>query len=687
MPNHKKLEKILYVEDDQDINTIVSIALSTLGGFEVLSCVNDHEAIDQGSSFHPQLLLLDVMMPGMDEPGTLAKLREIKHLMDTPVVFITARVQERDVAYYRSLGAIGVIPKPFNPNTLADEIRAIWDSYSKPKTLDNYMQSLSLAEKLEEMARVFGTNLIKRLQALEQLWQPGGMDRERIDLAIREAHSLAGSGGTFGYINLTEQMRTLEQVLMAAKSSAGLESSELQDQLKQLMQRVRGNALLPQKTVTQMLGLNKSTNHKHSQPVERSRPIYFCDDDQALGQSLTQQLMQFGFEITYFDCLDDLVQAVSMALPAAIIMDIDFPEGRLAGIDRLNAVEAIGQHKIPMIYLSGHTDIWARLGAVRAGGQAYLLKPAETVDIVEQLDKMLDLQKKSAFRVMIVDDDPDSLAYSANVLESAGMSVCKLQDPMQMLTRIPDFIPEVILLDMYMPGVLGRELAAVIRQDPQLDSVPLIFLSSELDLNKQVQAISYGADDFVTKPVNADYLIGTISTKVLRYRKLRKLMTLDSLTGLLNHTHLLESLDFELLRYARHRKPLSFAMVDIDHFKQVNDTHGHPAGDRVIKSLSRLLRERLRKTDIIGRYGGEEFGVIMPDTTLRQAAEVMESIRISFEQMTQSGFNDEFHVTFSCGIVVQRDQRDTALVLSEKADKALYKAKHLGRNRVQYIDN
>jgi diguanylate cyclase (GGDEF)-like protein len=162
---------------------------------------------------------------------------------------------------------------------------------------------------------------------------------------------------------------------------------------------------------------------------------------------------------------------------------------------------------------------------------------------------------------------------------------------------------------------------------------------------------------------------------------LRSFMVRDSLTGLLNHTAIKDQLDGEVAWAIREKKPLSFAMVDIDHFKLVNDSYGHPVGDRVIKSLSRLLKQRLRTSDLVGRYGGEEFAVVLVNADGPTAMKVLDTIRDDFSQLRHLAEGKEFPVTFSCGIA-DVSQFPDATKLSDAADKALYKAKHAGRNRV-----
>ncbi len=231
-----------------------------------------------------------------------------------------------------------------------------------------------------------------------------------------------------------------------------------------------------------------------------------------------------------------------------------------------------------------------------------------------------------------------------------------------------------------MPAATGMELAKVIRQIDTYISIPIVFLSAETDKEKQLEAMKFGGDDFLDKSIKPEHLISTISTRVVRYRELRALMMRDGLTGLLNHTTIKERLEQEVLRADRNGLPLSYIMIDIDHFKKVNDTYGHPTGDRVLKSLSQLFTQRLRRTDIIGRYGGEEFAIILPNTSINNALGVMEELRNSFENIRHRSNEEEFSVTFSCGIA-SFDRFKTQSELNEAADKALYIAKREGRNQ------
>lgn len=389
----------------------------------------------------------------------------------------------------------------------------------------------------------------------------------------------------------------------------------------------------------------------------------------------------FGYTVHHFPSPDKLRLAVDEATPSVILMDIVFPQGDLAGPEAVKAVQLGREKSVPVIFMSSRSDFPARLAAVQAGGDAYFVKPVEISALVDKLDQLTSRQTRVPYRVLVVDDSPSLASFYALTLEEAGMITQTVTDPMQVMDALAEFSPELILMDMYMPACAGDEIARVIRQQAAYVGIPIVFLSAETDVDKQLAAMSQGGDDFLTKPIRPERLVSSVMTRAERYRTLRNFMIRDSLTGLLNHTKLKEQLDSELARAIRHNRPLAFAMVDIDHFKSVNDTYGHPTGDRVIKSIARLLKQRLRQEDFVGRYGGEEFAIIMPDTDGPAAIQVLDRIREAFAQIRQRNGDTEFSVTFSSGVAAYPGYAK-ASELGNAADQALYRAKREGRNRI-----
>lgn len=439
------------------------------------------------------------------------------------------------------------------------------------------------------------------------------------------------------------------------------------------------------KTIEKLSECTQRKSDRESNTAPRTflrTPIYIALNNKENAQRIIKQLEFFGFRAISFDNGDALIDAAKHDKPETIVIDVNFGGSRQSGIDSIKTIQSNHESPIPIIYTSDEDDdIEIRLMASRSGGEEFFHKVVDLGQLIEKIEEYTNASPLDPYRVLVVDDSRAQARYLENVLTKAGMTTCVITDPMQVLIALNDFSPEIIIMDMYMPGCTGMELARVIRQQDKFHSVPIIYLSAEDDVNKQLHAMSLGGDDFLTKPINPKHLTATIHNRGRRARSLLALMIRDSLTGLYNHTHTLYMLETEITKAKQNGTPLSFAMLDIDFFKKINDSYGHPIGDRVLKSLSLFLKQRLRKTDHIGRYGGEEFAIVLPNTRESDAKKILNEIREKFSELRQPAGGGEFQVTFSCGVATL--PCENAQVICERADKALYDAKRSGRNAVR----
>ncbi len=536
-----------------------------------------------------------------------------------------------------------------------------------------------LNAQLDALRQNFIEQLPKRLDALEsglQCWRQT-LDESALADFHRAAHSLTGAGATFGCEALSNVARALEHQLVSADLAQDL------DGLEMLLQQVR-------------LAMQQAGQEQNKEGVELpavavlpkshyGRVVYLLEDEGQGGKNLAVQLSHFGYKTEKFASASELVAATRGRRPAAIIAEIVLVEGGLAGIDVIKAINAELADPVPAIFISDRCDFEARLESVRAGGRAYFKKPLAIESLVDVLDELTSAEEVQPYRILVVDDSKSQAIYYASLLSQVGMEAEVVVDPEKVLAAIDEFSPELVLMDVYMPYCSGVELAAVIRQQPAYLGLPIVFLSAETNRNIQLDAMSTGGDDFLSKPIKPVNLIKSVSIRAERYRGLGSRMSQDSLTGLLNHRRIMEYLTQEMARIRRHGGCASFAMLDIDYFKLVNDNHGHAVGDRVIKSLARLLKQRLRNTDIVGRYGGEEFAVIMSETPLTAAVKVMDDIRQGFAELLHNAGDQNITVTLSVGVAAAPAISDVG-ELREMADQMLYQAKRQGRNQVVAVD-
>ncbi|MDR1646786.1 MAG: diguanylate cyclase [Zoogloeaceae bacterium] len=392
-------------------------------------------------------------------------------------------------------------------------------------------------------------------------------------------------------------------------------------------------------------------------------------------QDLVTQLSYFGFHVLESTCE---IPEVDNADPGIYLLDLeDRPENRWKDwIQNLRKRRPMSR----IITLAAPEQFFAMHTALKAGADICLSKRVSLQHIMAQVLAQHTETEQESFRVLVMEDSPTNAYAIRQALESNGIAVEILHDPLESLKTIRHFQPDLILMDMYLRECTGVDVARVIRLHDEFLSIPIIYLSSETNVALQVEALRLGGDQFLTKPFNPVLLNAVIKSKIERYRSLRSSMRNDSLTGLLNHISSKQALAATLGTCG---EKMSIVMLDIDHFKQVNDRHGHLIGDQVIRSLAWLLKQRMRHTDIIGRYGGEEFVLGLPDIDSEEAVEVINRIREDFSRIPFKGASGVvFRVTLSAGIAMYSDAMDTLTVLLERADAALYEAKHQGRNRL-----
>ncbi|MBC7405231.1 MAG: diguanylate cyclase [Cytophaga sp.] len=526
---------------------------------------------------------------------------------------------------------------------------------------------------------MFTAKLPSKLQEIEAALRQfihNTNDSEALKVLHRLLHTMAGSAGTFGFPEMGVQARAFEdrvQPLLTGGVWSDIELNQFSNDLGKYL----SSSLIVATSKTTPTELD--VVDKKSDDLISTKLIYLVDNDPTANREITHQLEHFSYEVVVIKALAELANALLQRTPDVLVVDLGAPEERFAGAREITRMKQSGQLHSPVIFISNSSGFESKLRVVRAGGDGYFTKPIDIVALSERVDALIARSQPKGYRILIIDDDVDTSTYYGTVLREAGMSAHVLNTPEEILNVMASFRPELILMDVYMPLCNGVELARMIRLDNAYLDVPIVFLSSENDLAKQLEAAEAGADDFLTKPIVPRFLVSALSSRAERYRSLRVLIMRDGLTGLYNHTAIKEELTAEISIAGRNNSPLALAMIDLDNFKRVNDTYGHPVGDQVLRTLSLLLKQRLRRSDVIGRYGGEEFVVIFPGTTAIVARKVLDQVRQAFFKIQQFSEQGEFSVSFSAGIAQLTLTQDTD-ELFDSADAALYSAKHSGKN-------
>lgn len=290
-------------------------------------------------------------------------------------------------------------------------------------------------------------------------------------------------------------------------------------------------------------------------------------------------------------------------------------------------------------------------------------------------------------RVLIADDSKLNIAVITDILHKEGFQVFSVTSGLEVIESVYRFKPDIILLDLVMPGKDGFTVCSELKCDHELSKIPVIMVTARTEAKYLKVALEIGAFDYIKKPVDTIEVIARLQS-ALRYKeyqdKLEEMAMKDGLTGLYNHTLLIDLLTKEHSKQSRKGESLAFIMLDIDYFKKVNDTYGHMKGNDVLKGVADIMLSSIRDSDIAGRYGGEEFGIILPEISKDKAIMVCERIRRRIALHPFKLDDGNINITVSIGGCYKAGETNIGFNdMIRLADDALYEAKHTGRNNVK----
>ncbi|MEI7611574.1 MAG: diguanylate cyclase [Betaproteobacteria bacterium] len=409
----------------------------------------------------------------------------------------------------------------------------------------------------------------------------------------------------------------------------------------------------------------------------RSVWLVVSHDMREMAKALRKQLDFFGIRTQELLWEENLPDGEA---PLAVLF---IPSNDSSATDKLAQITETRQRcaASQLIYLGAQPTIETVVSLMRSGIDLTIPHENGSSRVLNCILDLVQNFEPERYRVLVVEDSRVATALIQRTLSEHHIDSRAIRDPGNLLLELESYHPDLVLMDMYMPRFNGIEATRVLRQMSAYTSLPIVYLSGESDVGMQVEALRLGGDQFLIKPFNPVLLAAVVKTKIERFRETQRSTRIDGLTGLLNHT----AAKAQLHTMAENKsapKSLTVIMIDIDHFKSINDTYGHPVGDQVIRNLSWLLKGRLRSSDMIGRYGGEEFLIAMPDVEPGKAAAVIDSIRHDFASLPHAHSQGVFYASFSAG-VASYPAFCSAEDLTEAADNALLEAKRNGRNRLE----
>lgn len=452
-----------------------------------------------------------------------------------------------------------------------------------------------------------------------------------------------------------------------------------------------------------------------------SARILVVDDIEA-----NRRLLQAKLEAQYHSVIlaSSGPQALEIAKaqdPEIILLDVMMPGMDGYEVCRRLKADPVTAH-IPVVMVTALSDTEDRVRGLDAGAEDFLTKPVDDFLLTSRVNTLMrynavtsELRKREASglktgavenggadepegpaRVFLIDDNPRTSARIATLLRDNGHKVMTLLESGNM-GDLAQERTDVLILSLLSKSFDPLKLCAHFKTNDVTRAVSILLICDPLERAKAVKGLEIGASDMIMAPVDTQELLARVRTQTRRTRYVEilrervdrglELSVIDQLTGLYNRRYMTSQLQQYMHRAVMGGKPLSVMMLDIDHFKPINDTHGHQAGDEVLQELADRLRHNIRPMDVACRPGGEEFLVILPETPGELAFAAAERVRKAIAADAFSVLSDttRISVTVSAGVASLQGPQDTMAELIARADSALYQAKAAGRNRVQTL--
>jgi len=396
-----------------------------------------------------------------------------------------------------------------------------------------------------EEQETFFTRLDGRIAAIEEAWVrlKAGWDGERLQALYQRVCEISEGSNDLSLFQLNEGAFSLEVYLSSFVDAPKTPSNEQIAEIDGLVRSLQNAA-------GEMPAQGESDQPA---PTRSCTPSFYAlISDTGPAAKLLEMIREHGCEVTGFADVNGLLEAMNAELPALILTDTD-QLNRLpplsAELHRLSAQEALD---VPLVFVSDNSQLSVRVAAMRAGASAYFVSPLDHQAVADQLAHLVAAKPEAPFRVTVVEDDPAQAEFAGAVLRRAGMEVDLVTEPLAVVEALQQFQPDLILMDIYMPEVNGLELTRIIRDFNEFVTTPIVFLSGERDTNKQMDALSFGGDDFIAKPIEPRRLISMVTNRIRRSRRLHAALSgerrvRDQVTGLLSRnlflSHAAEVLD------------------------------------------------------------------------------------------------------------------------------------------------
>jgi diguanylate cyclase (GGDEF)-like protein len=517
-----------------------------------------------------------------------------------------------------------------------------------------------------------GERLNKIVEILSTLFQRPA-DTELL-LQLRQAfHWLSGSGTTYGFTEVSARGAEGEAICESLLNSKRTPDANDLERFKQLL-----NTLASE--FSRSDGSKDTTNFAAAKGAIDRNELLLVEEDQVELSSLRQLVEEHGLAVRTARSIFGAHSELKKGMPAGVIIEIPLPDGDgYEFVEKLRSMK--GGEELAIIIVGKQTGFLDKVRSIHCGADAHYEKPFDVKVMFRRIRYLLDKGKLDAPKIISVEDDPDQAAFIRAFLDSAGYQVRTCTDPRQFESFLSAFQPDLVLLDVMLPGMTGYDLARYVRQTERHATLPIIFLTTQGQLEARIEAAKSGVDEHLVKPVAPALLLSVVSSRLERARFLKTLLYKDGLTNLLNYSAFMEQAQTVIAHQKRHAGFVAMIVLDVDYFRSINERHGFPGGDKVLVTLSLLVRKRLRQSDMIGRVGGDEIAVIAEGLDEQEAVNLASRLLTDFAATSHSTSSHAgFYATISAGIAMLDAKNMDIESWLRTAYDSLAQAKTAGRN-------
>ncbi|MFK8026425.1 MAG: diguanylate cyclase [Gammaproteobacteria bacterium] len=544
------------------------------------------------------------------------------------------------------------------------------------KPLDN--------DKFERIREIYVESFPEKIQELRRCWaelnSAANYQHSLSELRV-EVHKIAGSSGSHEFNDIHSLAKNVESNIVDVldeKSTWKKEKQKIGNLVQQLVDTLEN----------ELLNYNFSDDNEDNIPrldslqLSHRELVIFIISHRSVELSLLSNLLETrGFTVIAFSTIERAQSMSQTVAPSIVVLDLGDANQIKLDKSTKEAFQSIEDQPPAFVVISRRDDVQTRKMAAQFEAEAFFATPINAHNFSSTLDVILESRGNAGSRVLLIDQQKQRITYIEKALACENIHCRVIGVIDNIVDELVNFKPDLILIAYDKNNDYWCDGARIVRLHESHFNMPIVFLLENEDKQEKLEALHAGADDCIYGHELQDEQLQILKQRILRFRRANHLIIMDSLTGALNRDAFLERANEEISLAIRRKESICLAMIDVDHFKQINDENGHVVGDYVLRHISDYLNNRLRRSDVVGRYAGDEFLVLLPDTDLDSAYLVLDMIRKNLVAHNIKVNNADVRVSISLGLIAARPTEPLDIeTLIVDADKKLYEAKVAGRN-------